>query len=78
MQTIERNPGSFGKKTAKGWEINLISYKILGNTDVKNKLIIRALESSKSALEKVKKAGGEIILPGKKEKAEKSSSKKEV
>ncbi|MFA4953436.1 MAG: uL15 family ribosomal protein [Candidatus Pacearchaeota archaeon] len=53
------------KKTSNGIEINLEGYKILSgdkNYKIKNKLIIKADESSKSALENVKKAGGEIIL----------------
>jgi len=67
LQQIEKNPEKYGKKTAKGWEINLKKYKILGEGEVKEKLIITALEASESAVEKVKKAGGEIILPEKKE-----------
>jgi large subunit ribosomal protein L15 len=64
---IDINIKSFGaKKTGKGLEINLDSYKILGAGEVKNKLIIKAKDASKSAIEKVKKAGGEIILPNKK------------
>ena len=51
------------KKTAKGFEIELKGYKILGEGEVKNKLFIKAKEASASAIEKVKKAGGEIILP---------------
>jgi large subunit ribosomal protein L15 len=54
------------KKTNEGFEINLNSYKILGTGEVKNKLIIKAKEASKSAIEKIKKIGGEIILPDKK------------
>jgi large subunit ribosomal protein L15 len=56
------------KKTAKGngFEVNLESYKILGpknkNYEPKIRLIIKAKEASKTAIEKVKKAGGEIIL----------------
>lgn len=53
------------KKTSKGFEINLEDYKILGSSKkyvLKNKLIIKAKEASSSALEKVKKAGGMIIL----------------
>jgi len=66
---IEINMEGYGaKKTDKGFEINLGKYKILGAGEVKNKLIIKAKEASKSAIEKVKKAGGEIILPVKKEK----------
>jgi ribosomal protein L15 len=34
---------------------------------VKNKLVIKCLEASESAIEKVKKAGGEIIFENKKE-----------
>ena len=66
LHTIESNLEKFGKKTAKGWEVNLKGYKILGDGNVKNKLIIKALEASKSAIEKVKKAGGEIVLSAKK------------
>ena len=46
-------------------EINLSKYKILGKGEIKDKFIIKALEASKSAIEKVKKSGGEIILSGK-------------
>ena len=67
LQLIEKNLEKYGKKTSKGFEINLKSYKILGTGEVKNKLIIKAKEASKSAIDKVKKAGGEIILPRKKE-----------
>jgi len=67
LQLIEKNLEKYGKKTSKGFEINLKSYKILGTGEVKNKLIINAKEASKSAIEKVKRAGGEIILPTKKE-----------
>jgi large subunit ribosomal protein L15 len=65
LQQIEENLGEYGKKTAKGYEINLSSYKILGTGEVKNKLFITAKEASDSAIEKVKKAGGEIILKNK-------------
>jgi large subunit ribosomal protein L15 len=65
LQQIEKNLEKYGKKTTKGWEINLPKYKILGEGEVKEKLIIKAFEASESALKKVKKAGGEIILPEK-------------
>jgi len=64
------------KKTKDGIEINLNNYKILGDGEVKNKLIIKALEASKSAIEKVKKAGGEIILPKSSLKKKESAKKK--
>ncbi|MFH1585431.1 MAG: uL15m family ribosomal protein [archaeon] len=60
LHQIEKNIEKY--KDKKG-EINLPTYKILGTGEVKNKLIIKAKESSKSAINKVKKAGGEIILP---------------
>ena len=63
LQQIELNLEKYGKKKGDGFEINLENYKILGKGDIKNKLIIKAKEASKSAIEKVKKAGGEIILP---------------
>jgi len=66
LQLIEKNLKKYGKKTNKGFEIDLSSYKILGTGEVKNKLIIKARAASKSAIEKVKKGGGEIILPKKK------------
>jgi large subunit ribosomal protein L15 len=62
LGTIEKNLQSFGKKVGDKWEINLLDYKILGTGEVKNKLVIKCLEASKSAVEKVKKAGGEISL----------------
>ncbi|MBU2104267.1 MAG: uL15 family ribosomal protein, partial [Nanoarchaeota archaeon] len=58
---IEVNLEKYGKKVGDKWEINLKSYKILGTGEVKHKLVITAKEASKSAFEKVKKAGGEII-----------------
>jgi large subunit ribosomal protein L15 len=67
IDTIEKNLETYGKKEGDKWVINLENYKILGNGEVKNKLFITALEASKSASEKVKKAGGEIVLSGEKE-----------
>lgn len=62
LQSIESNLEKYGKKVGDKWEINLGKYKILGTGIVKNKLVITALEASKSAIEKVSKAGGEILL----------------
>ena len=58
---IETNLNKFAKKSGDKWEVNLSDYKILGEGEVKKKLIIKAKEASQSAIEKVKKAGGEII-----------------
>jgi len=76
LEQIELNLEKYGKKNAKGYEVNLSKYKILGKGEVKEKLIITALEASESAIEKIKKAGGEIILL-KKQKVE-SSPEKEI
>ena len=77
LAQIEKNLEKYGKKTAKGWEINLEKYKILGEGEIKEKLIITASQASESALKKVKKAGGDIILPGKKESPKKVKDEEE-
>jgi len=43
-------------------EINLKGYKILSEGEVKDKITIKASAASKSALDKVKKAGGDILI----------------
>lgn len=43
-------------------EIKLEGYKILSEGEVKGKLTIHASAASQSAIDKVKKAGGEIVL----------------
>ncbi len=53
----------------KPGEINLSDYKILGDGEIKGKFVIKAKAASKSAVEKIKKEGGEIIVK-KKEKSE--------
>ena len=76
LRQIELGIQKYGKKKGNSFEINLSSYKILGEGEVKNKLIIKAKEASKSAIDKVKKAGGEIQLPVKKEKKKEVVEKK--
>jgi large subunit ribosomal protein L15 len=71
LEDIELNIERFmkkgiAKKTENGIDMNLQDYKILDSSQEyvpKNKLIIKAKEASKSAIEKVRKVGGEIILP---------------
>lgn len=77
LQQIEINLEKYGKKKGDSFEINLSSYKILGKGDVKNKLIIKAKEASKSAIVKVQKAGGKIILPTSSPKSQKKAGKKQ-
>ena len=63
IRDIELNLSKYSKDTKyKKIEINLSNYKILGTGEVKNKLIIKAREASKSAREKVKAKGGEILV----------------
>jgi len=51
-------------------EINLSGYKILGEGEIKGKFIIKARAASASAIEKIKKAGGDIIIRVEKEEKE--------
>ena len=60
LSQISANMQSFAKK---GDEINLDGYKILAEGELSVKLKIKASAASKSAIEKIKKSGGEIILP---------------
>ncbi len=57
------------KKNQEGYEIDLSEYKILSTGNVKAKIVIKAKAASQSAIEKVRKAGGEIILADKGKKA---------
>jgi len=58
------------RKTGKK-EVNLKNYKILGDGSISTALIITASAFSKSAEEKIKKAGGSVIIETKKENKEK-------
>jgi len=60
------------KEGKEGIELNLIGCKVLGNGEVKNKLILKARAFSSSAKEKIEKAGGKalIVMPEAKEKKE--------
>ncbi len=60
LKTFEKK--GIAKKTSKGYEVNLEKYVILGEGEVKDKLIIQAKKASENAVEKIKKAGGEVIL----------------
>ena len=64
---INKNIESYGKKKGDKWEVSLEDYKILGDGEVTNKMSIKAKEASKSAIAKVKKAGGEIVISEAKE-----------
>ena len=59
---IQLNLEKYGKKIGHKWEINLKDYKILGNGEIKDILMIKAKEISKSAANKIKKMGGEVVV----------------
>jgi len=61
------------KKTGEKYEINLKGFKILGKGEIKNKFIITCLAASKMAFDKIKKAGGEIIVEDNKKLKEKKN-----
>ena len=67
LYQISQNLPSFikSKKAAESKEetsVNLKGYKILSQGDLHKKMKITASAASKSAIEKVKKHGGEIII----------------
>ncbi|HLC77882.1 MAG TPA: uL15 family ribosomal protein [Candidatus Nanoarchaeia archaeon] len=62
LYQIQSNPKIFGKKVGDKWEINLENHKILAEGEVREKMIIRAKEASESAIQKIRKIGGDIIL----------------
>lgn len=57
---IERNYSSLLKKFGKKDILELEGYKILGDGEISIKVHIRAKSASKSAIEKIQKAGGKI------------------
>lgn len=81
---LELNLASLKKKHEKNGVLDLSGYKILGEGELKTKVTIRARAASKSAIEKIEKAGGKFMLSSEqkpaavsKEKAEAKEEKKE-
>lgn len=67
LKTIEKNIESMiklgrAKENKEFYEINLEKNKILGDGEIKIKVKIFAGAASASAIEKIKNAGGEIII----------------
>ena len=69
LEVIEMNLENYekkgiAKKTKEGYEINFKGHKVLDSKgyELKHKMVIKAEEASNSAIEKVKKKGGEILL----------------
>ncbi|MFA6023194.1 MAG: uL15 family ribosomal protein [Candidatus Pacearchaeota archaeon] len=61
------NVGELDKLSNGKKELDLKKFKILGNGEVKTALTIHAYSASESAVEKIKKAGGKIIIISKDE-----------
>ncbi|MBI2124795.1 uL15 family ribosomal protein [Candidatus Pacearchaeota archaeon] len=64
---IEENTGKYTKqgrlkKTAEGIELDLKDMKILGSGEINSKFIINAKAASSSAIKKIEKAGGKVVL----------------
>lgn len=59
ISSLVKNEKAVESKGA--YELNLEGYKVIGNDDVRYKLKVNATAASKSAIEKIKKAGGEVI-----------------
>ncbi len=55
-------------------EVDLNNYKILGNGEIAVSIKVNALSASKSAINKIKKAGGEVILKNGSQTTNKKSS----
>lgn len=70
LKDLMLNLEKYGKKTKDGWDIAIPKYKVLSDGEVKEKVNIKCLEASESAIEKVKKAGGKIEILKKSKKAE--------
>jgi len=68
LRDIQKNVNSLKKNFSKDNILDLSKYKILGEGEIVDKLTIKAREFSKSAIEKIKKAGGDVIVLKKKEK----------
>lgn len=78
LGNIEENTDMYlkkgiAKKVGNKIEIDLSSYKILGEGELKRKIVIKAQSASKSAIEKIEKSGGEIFLSRKSAKKEKEN-----
>jgi len=74
-KTNQINVGDIQKKCKPG-EVLLENYKILGSGEIKDKFIVKAKSFSKSAKEKIEKAGGKVILLEKESKPKEYKEKK--
>jgi large subunit ribosomal protein L15 len=78
LDFIERNYLGLMKKFGKKEILELDGYKILGDGEITIKVHIKAKSASKTAVEKIKKAGGKLELiftEGRKDKSEKAEAK---
>ena len=78
LNDIQKNLDSLMKRYGKGKDLVLKGYKILGEGELKEKIIIKANAFSESAKSKIEKAGGEAILLKDSEEKPKLEKAKEV
>ncbi len=62
LHDIQKNIKSLMKNSGSNGKLDLKKYKILGEGEIKDKLVIVARGFTKSAKEKIEKVGGEAIL----------------
>ena len=65
VNDIEKDYDNLMKKYGKDGWLELKKYKILGDGEIKKKIKLKARKISKSALDKIKKAGGEVEIKNK-------------
>jgi large subunit ribosomal protein L15 len=74
LKDIQKDLDSIKKKFLKNGVLEMENYRILGDGEIKEKLTIKCLGTSKSAREKIEKAGGKVILNRVYEEAEEKKS----
>jgi ribosomal protein L15 len=58
---LQKDIDSIKKKYLKNGVIEMQNYKLLGDGEIKEKVVIKVLGASESACEKIEKAGGKVI-----------------
>ncbi len=62
LRDIEKNYENLMKKFGKNEWLELSGYKVLGDGEINEKIYLKVKEISKNALDKIKKAGGEVDI----------------
>ncbi len=62
LEKIQKDYNTLSKKHLKGDILDFSDYKLLAKGEITNPLKIKVKQASQSAIEKIKKAGGEIDI----------------